>query len=296
MTRSASAGYPIRAVARLTGVSVDTLRAWERRYQAVVPDRGDRGRVYTERHIDRLKQLTTLVSSGHAIGSIAGLSDGALRRLRGDTVDAPRRAPAAANLDPLLRAVRHYDLDTIESQFHRFALLLPPAELIFGVVLPVLRDIGQRWGEGAMTPAQEHLVSGIIRGVLGGLLRVMPRPAHAARIVFAAPANERHELGLLCGAVLAAAGGYSVIYLGPDLPAVEIAKAVTKAEAKTLVLAGTASDVDYTEFRTLARLANRIAVWVGGARAADLRQAIGARARLVGSLEELRGLLDRHAA
>jgi len=297
MTRAASVGYPIRAVARMTGLSVDTLRAWERRYQAVVPDRGDRGRVYAERHIDRLKQLTTLVSSGHAIGSIAGLSDGALRRLRsGDAADGPRRAPAAANLDPLLRAVKHYDLDTIESQFHRFALLLPPAELIFGVVLPVLRDIGQRWGEGAITPAQEHLVSGIIRGVLGGLLRVMPRPAHAARIVFAAPANERHELGLLCGAVLAAAGGYRVIYLGPDLPAVEIAKAVTTAAAKTLVLAGTASDVDYAEFRKLARLADRIAVWVGGARAADLRQAIGARARLVGSLEELRGLLDRHAA
>jgi len=46
--------YPIRAVAKLTGLSLDTLRAWERRYQAVIPERGRRGRLYTEHDLERL--------------------------------------------------------------------------------------------------------------------------------------------------------------------------------------------------------------------------------------------------
>lgn len=294
---SGAAQFPIRAVARMTGLSVDTLRAWERRYQAVVPDRGDRGRVYTDRHVERLKLLAGLVASGHAIGSIAGKSDAALRRLRAGGEEMPRPAAhPAVDLEPLFRAMKQYDLDAIDAQLNRHAVLLPPADLIFSIVLPLLREAGARWEAGAISAAHEHLASGIVRGVLGGLLRSLPRTAGAARIIFATPAGERHELGLLCSAVLAASAGYSAAYLGPDLPAADIARATEKAEAKALVLAGTAGDADYSELRRLARLPDRIAVWVGGARSADLRSVIGPRARLVTSLEDMRGLLDRHAA
>jgi methanogenic corrinoid protein MtbC1 len=294
---STAGQYPIRAVARMTGLSVDTLRAWERRYQAVVPDRGDRGRVYSERHVDRLKHLAALVAHGHAIGSIAGLPDAALRRLRSGGDTAPARETALAiDLDSLLQAMKHYDLDGIDRRMTRLSVLLPPAELIFGVVLPVLREVGKRWEAGQITPAQEHLTSGIMRGVLGGLLRTMPRPARAPRIVFATPAGERHELGLLCAAVLAAAAGYAVVYLGPDLPFADITHAAVTAEARVLVLAGTVNTVAYDDVGKLKTLAARIAVWVGGARSADLRAAIGPRARHLASLEDFRGLLDRHAA
>lgn len=282
----------------MTGLSVDTLRAWERRYEAVVPARGDRGRVYTDRHIGRLKQLAALVASGHAIGSIAGLPDAALRRLRsGDAAAAPGASSALdLQLEPLFAAMQRYDLAAIESQLSRYALLLPPSELVFEVVLPVLRDVGARWQAGTVTPAQEHLASGVIRGVLAGVLRVLPKPIDATRIMFGTPAGERHELGLLCGAVLAAAAGYAVIYLGPDLPAAEIARAARRAAAKAVVLAGTAPGVDYSETAVLRRLPKRITVWIGGAQSTELRHAIGPRARQVASLEELRALLDRHAA
>jgi DNA-binding transcriptional MerR regulator len=63
--------YPIRAVAKITGLSLDTLRAWERRYKAVVPGRSDRGRQYGAAHIERLLLLNQLVQKGHAIGGIA---------------------------------------------------------------------------------------------------------------------------------------------------------------------------------------------------------------------------------
>jgi DNA-binding transcriptional MerR regulator len=289
------ARYPIRVVSRMTGIAVDTLRAWERRYQAVVPDRGERGRTYTDRHVDRLKQLSVLVAEGHAIGSIAGLSDAELRRLRRGSDAAARPVEPVVDLEPLFRAMRRYDLEAIDTLFYRHSLLLPPTQLIFNVVIPALRETGAQWEAGTISPAHEHLVSGIIRGILGGILRAMPRPG-ASRVVFATPSGERHELGLLCGAILAASAGYSVLFLGPDLPAADIAHAVRKSEAKALVLSGTAPGIDYAALRSFTKLPASVDIWVGGARADDLRAAVGPRARNIDSLEELRGLLDRHAA
>lgn len=293
----AATHYPIRAVARLTGLSLDTLRAWERRYQAVVPERGDRGRIYTERHIERLRLLAGLVEQGHAIGSIAGLPDAALRKLqRGSQAENTSSAPSPLDLEPLLLATKHYDLPSIDSQLSRFALLLPPGELIFNVVLPMLREIGTRWQAGTISPAQEHLLSGVIRGVLGTLLRSMPRLAPSPRVVFATPSGERHELGLLCGAVLAAAAGHGVIYLGPDLPATEIGDAVRDSGAKILVLAGTASEISESDVRVLRRLADKVSIWVGGAMSEQLHAVIGSNARAIASLEDLDRLWHQHAA
>src|SRR5687768_17516974 len=87
------ARYPIRAVSKLTGIGIDTLRAWERRYGAVTPTRDDRGRMYTEADVTRLRLLHGAVERGHSIGRLAGLSNDQLRGLGGA---AGAAAPAAA--------------------------------------------------------------------------------------------------------------------------------------------------------------------------------------------------------
>ena len=80
-TPGATASYPIRAVSRLTGIAIDTLRAWERRHGAVTPIRDDRGRMYTDADIARLRLLRGAVEHGHTIGRLAALSDAELRHL-----------------------------------------------------------------------------------------------------------------------------------------------------------------------------------------------------------------------
>lgn len=290
--------YPIRAVARLTGLSIDTLRAWERRYGAVEPARGDRGRVYTERHVARLRQLASLVERGHAIGSIAGMSDAALLRLSTESSPAtPSRSVPEADLAPLLAAVKDYDLVAIESHLSGLAVVLSPRDFVLSVVIPVLHEVGTRWKAGGVRPAQEHLVSAILRSVLGGLLRAMPRRDGAPRVVFATLPGERHELGLLSAAVLSAAAGAHAIYLGPDLPAADLAHAVTKSGARALVLAATTvSTVDRDELRGLSRLPDDVKVWVGGPQAAAIKALIGARATSVPSLNSLQEMVNQLAA
>jgi len=67
------ARYPIRVVSKMTGLGIDTLRAWERRYGAVTPTRDGRGRMYTEADVARLRLLNGAVEQGHRIGRLAGL-------------------------------------------------------------------------------------------------------------------------------------------------------------------------------------------------------------------------------
>jgi DNA-binding transcriptional MerR regulator len=297
MTRRAAAqSYPIRAVARITGLSVDTLRAWERRYQAVVPKRGDRGRVYSDDDIDRLKRLAVLVERGHPIGTVANLSAGELTRLidGSDALAATREESQGADLTALFRALDRYDLTAVESALARHAAVLPTRELIFAVILPLLRELGDRWEAGTLSPAQEHLVSAIVRSVLGGLLRSMARGDGTPRVVFATPAGERHELCLLCAAVLAAAAGYGVLYLGPDLPAADIAGAAKISGATSVVLGTTTPGaVTRAEARNLARALSGISLWIGGPEAASLATEIG-YARAVATLDELLPQLSRH--
>ena len=298
MTAVPASKYPIRVVARMTGISVDTLRAWERRYDAVTPVRSDRGRVYTDGHVHRLKQLATLVEQGHAIGRIAGLSDAALKKL---LQDVPAQAEVTRDheidLAPLLDAVKRYELTTVDGLLNRYAVTVPADQLIFAVVLPVLREIGVRWESGTLRPSQEHLVSSVIRSVLGGLLRTMPRASTGPTMLLATPSGERHELGLLCAAVLAASAGVRVVYLGPDLPSADILHAATSCDADVVVMAATTTGaLDSVQLSKLARLPQKVAVWLGGPASQPLQDTFGARARMITRLEELPTLIERHVS
>lgn len=291
--------YPIRAVAQMTGLSIDTLRAWERRYGAVTPDRNDRGRLYSDADVARLRQLGELVSRGHAIGTIAGLPDHQLGDLLAGThalTARPAEPFAPVNLEALTAALDGYDLDTIEAGLNRHAAVLSPRGLIFAVILPLLRDVGQRWEAGTLRAAQEHLISAIVRSVLGGLLRAVARPDATPKVVFAAPAGERHELGLLCAALLAASAGYGVVYLGPDLPATDVVHAATTAGARVaMVSATTPRSLDEADARTLGRLPPGVELWVGGPEAPRLSAAVQGPVRPVDALESVVGMLARHA-
>jgi DNA-binding transcriptional MerR regulator len=288
--------YPIRAVARMTGLSIDTLRAWERRYEAVVPRRSERGRVYTDGDVTRLRRLGELVERGHAIGTIARLADEDLARLidRADELNAAPAPAAADGVGTIIGALDRYDLAALESALNAHAVVLPPRELVFGVIVPLLRAIGDRWEAGTLRPAQEHLVSAIVRSVAGGLLRAMTRPRAAASVVFATPSGERHELGLLCAALLAAADGIGVIYLGPDLPADDIWHAAAESSASAVVLGlTTPGAVPRDELRRLSRPPAGIQLWVGGPASPDLLALTGARGRHLDDIEGIAALLGR---
>src|SRR6202020_2683756 len=119
---------PIRAVAKITGLSLDTLRAWERRYKAVVPERSDRGRQYGPEQIERLLLLNQLVQKGHAIGGIAYRSDEELRGLLTHQPSPQVSVPTspADMLAPILAAIESFDTLSASDELSRLADVLIP--------------------------------------------------------------------------------------------------------------------------------------------------------------------------
>jgi DNA-binding transcriptional MerR regulator len=92
--------FGIGAVSRLTGIPLDTLRVWERRYHLVTPLRSeDNKRLYSRTEVARLSLIKQLVDLGHAISAVAPLSEDALReRLQ---VHQDRPQPVSADIHPL---------------------------------------------------------------------------------------------------------------------------------------------------------------------------------------------------
>lgn len=276
--------YPIRAVARLTGLSVDTLRAWERRYGAVTPSRDDRGRLYSEADVARLRLLQRAVAAGHSVGRIAALGDGDLRRLAeaGPSPDRPAAPVSPLDTAAFTAALQSLDTAALDREFSRLATLLPPVELVRDALLPAMRAVGDAWHRTRGGIAHEHLMASSMRHLLGSFLRLYSRPDAAVRILFATPSGERHELGILAAAMLAACHGIGVSYVGPDLPAAEIVAAADAARADVLVLGLTLSGPEAGaegDLETIAKdLPRRTELWVGGAGVSRHAAALGGRA------------------
>jgi DNA-binding transcriptional MerR regulator/methylmalonyl-CoA mutase cobalamin-binding subunit len=275
--RHTPAHYPIPAVSKLTGVAIDTLRAWERRHSAVTPVRDDRGRMYTEADVARLRLLRAAVEHGHSIGRLAGLTDAELRQLAATSgasagSEAPSIQRAPFDTAGLIAALHKYDATGIDQQLSRLAAVLPPLELLRDILMPALAHVGDEWHRGPVRIAHEHLISSTMRNILGSFLRLYARPAVSTRLLFATLAGERHEIGTLGAAMLAASSGLGVAYLGPDLPAREIVDSVKPAGAQVLVLGLTttsAGSARERELRTIVRdLPKEVELWAGGRGAA----------------------------
>jgi DNA-binding transcriptional MerR regulator/methylmalonyl-CoA mutase cobalamin-binding subunit len=264
--------YPIRAVSKLTGIGIDTLRAWERRHHAVTPVRDERGRMYTDADVARLRLLHGAVLRGHSIGRLAALTDqelGTLSTVEPAAVATTRPAPPAAlDTTALVTAAQTFDVAGIDHELARLAAVLRPLQLLRDVLMPVLAQAGDDWHRRRASIAHEHVMSSAVRNILGSLLRVYARPGAPARVLFATPAGERHELGTLGAAMLAAASGLGVAYLGPDLPARDIIESVRPAGAQVLVLGITSAaggKAKERELRTIVRdLPREIELWAGG--------------------------------
>ncbi len=258
-------------VSKLTGLSTHTLRMWEKRYAAVVPERTEAGgRLYTDSDVDRLRLLHKLVQSGHSIGGIAKLADTELRQMAA-SFPAASSEPALQHLpairERVMHAIEELRIEDAEQILSRAALSTEPSEFLQDVVGPILVEVGDRWENGTLRIAHEHASSSVMRGLLFALMRLYPAQDAKRRVVVATPAREDHELGALMVAMLAAMHGWSVLYLGPDLPPEEIAYAVTSTEAELLMLSVTNLKPAECEKQVAAierAISERVMIFVGG--------------------------------
>lgn len=239
----------MRVVTRRTGLSPEILRVWERRYGLVSPVRTQTGRrLYSDAEIERLHLLYRATLGGRGIGRVASLSTAALAELVRQDVEAEqaRSATAAGRLASAdtqragelvresLQAIEQFNPEALGAVLRRASLALPAIECLENVISVVLERVGTRWREGALRPVHGHLAATVARRVLEGMM--VGYPARAPRLVTATVTGQSHELGALIAAAAASAEGWSVTWLGANLPAADIAEAAMKLNVRAVGL------------------------------------------------------------
>jgi methylmalonyl-CoA mutase cobalamin-binding subunit len=300
----------MRFVAQRTGLTPDVLRAWERRYKAVAPVRSPGGqRHYSTADLERLTLLARAADGGRQIGQLVPLTNDALASLiEGDERRASSRraefsdVPAVESfLSTALVAVEEFDAFRLEQTLRSAVLRLPADAVLDQVIGPLLFTIGSLWHQGLLRPANEHLASATIRRVLVWMTEQSAPESGAPVIVVATPISQVHELGAMLAATTAAGNGWRVVYLGANLPADELARAVKHARADAIALSIVYPENDPAidgELRALrAAIPAEIPIVIGGSGSPSYAKAVAAiGATAVTSLAGLRQWLRTRAS
>lgn len=254
--------YTIGTVSKLTGVGAITLRAWERRYNLIIPVRKESGhRLYTRRHIDQINRITALTQQGMRISQITPEMLEADVQGDGDANDAWKDY-----LNSMMAAIIGFDEDRLE-EIYNGALSLYPIGLVTRKLLtPLLVELGLRWEAGEGSIAEEHFFAFYLRNKLGARYHHRPRGNHGELLLLAGLPGEHHEIGLLLFALAAHERGYRVIPLGANMPLSELAAVARLKQCSAIVLSGAIApnrQVLDTDLPALVRSAG-MPVMVGG--------------------------------
>lgn len=309
--------HSIKVVSERTGLSPHVIRVWEKRYATIQPERSEGNqRLYRDEDIERLLLLRQVTEAGHPIRTVAALSADELRALltsplRATTAEAfrsealprrtlsPRRSRTGPELvEASLTAIAALNAAELEAILDEAGVSLGQVALLTQVICPLVHRIGDGWQAGTLKVAHEHLASAVIRTFLGNAARPFAVHASAPMLICTTPSGQIHEIGAALAAAAASNHGWRVTYLGPSLPAEEIASAVLQSHSRAVALSivHPADDPQLSvEIKRLRRLLpDHVPILVGGAAAnAYLKTLESVGATVCGSLGEFTEALDQ---
>ena len=269
-------GHPIQVVARRTGLNADVIRAWEKRYAVVTPVRSPTGRrLYSDADVERLRLLARATLTGRTIGHVAALPNDQLAVLvRAEPVNEPGHRPRAAavgeaattvdaaaatprgidHLGACLDAIQRFDGLGLEAALRRATVALSAEAFLDAVVVRLWARVTDRVQQGTLRPSHAHLTQAVLRRVLDRVTETATSPVAAPDLIVATPPGQPQELGALLASAAAAAEGWRVVYLGPGLPAEDIAEAAVHARARAVTVSLGSAPGDRVIPRELRRL------------------------------------------
>ncbi len=215
------AQYQIRELAHLTGVKAHTIRVWEQRYHLLEPQRTATNiRFYRDEDLRNLLNIALLSEHGYRISRIALMTpDQRAREV--ETVASLPHNEQSHLLQQLVLATINLDDGMFEAALDTSILADGLETTMLRIVYPFLERIGVLWQTGSVNPAQEHLISNVIRqkvvAAIDGLGSCRTSVT-GERYVLYLPEGELHELALLFMHYLLRVRGHRVIYLGQNLP------------------------------------------------------------------------------
>ena len=268
-----AAGYlRIGELSRRVGVPPELLRAWESRYGLLSPSRSPGGfRLYSDEDERRVAAMRSHLAGGLSAAEAARrvLAEPPSRRVEPG-------ADLGARIDELREALDGFDDVRATSALDHLLAAFGQETFLSDVVLPYLRELGERWETGAASVAQEHFASNVLRGRLVGLARGWDQGIGPRALLACAP-GELHDLGLIVFGLALRARGWRVTYIGPDTPIDTLADAAGRLDPALVVVTATVRARFRGVREALRRLGERTCLGVAGAGAtAGLAREAGA--------------------
>ena len=294
--------YTISQAADRAGVSVELLRAWERRYGIVAPRRTAAGyRLYDEAAIGRVRAMRGLVDEGWtpsaAAASLRDVADADLPQTTQVRDGSPTTEAVAGELvDRFVAAAAAMDSAALQGVLDEMGARASFEPMSDRYLFPALRALGDAWQSGAVSVAAEHAASAAVARWIGaaydaaGTNRPDVRP-----VLVGLPSGARHELAALAFATAARRAGMTVHYLGADLPAAEWLQAARSTDASVAVIGvptGADSDAARTVARSLRRGVSGLVVVFGGDGAAGMHRDSVLADGLTGAVTDLQTRLS----
>lgn len=182
------------------------------------------------------------------------------------------------SIETALEYTRALDGRALDEWLRRVAARVGIPVFIESVAVPFLRRVGDEWYEKRISPAQEHLASSTVHDIIAETMRACARENSAPKVVVGTMADERHVIGAALVGAAAAMEGWSVVYLGADVPTADIARAARISDARIVAVSIVYVDDRervLRELRTLRTLlAGDVRLITGGTGALSLARAI----------------------
>jgi DNA-binding transcriptional MerR regulator len=244
--------FNIQMAAQVSGVSTHTIRAWEKRYSALVPDRTSSGRrQYSTQDIERLSLLSQLTALGNTISQIARLPDEELKSIyeqltknKESVYSILKSQPqknvinAEETLQNLLLALSGYKVDIISHELQKARTNLSPKDFALKILNPLIQEVFRRKKNGSFSGGQLHALFAIIKFHAGNIIynHYERKIKSVKKFTIATPQGELYVLDIMLGALLCSHHNQSFFYLSSNLPSSSIAEASRALEAQIIIL------------------------------------------------------------
>ncbi len=264
------AGYSIRVASRLTGISADALRMWERRYGFPKPVRNDSQiRVYSDADIERLVLISRALKAGFRAGEVIHRDIDDLRRvLAGSAVAKLPSDAESPTIDAIIARLARDDLGGLRAELRQAIAALGPKRFLLEVAGSLVEQVGEGWAAGRLEVRQEHLFSEVLSTQLRLLLSAHDDTSGEPVILLTTLSNELHGLGLDMAALYLALEGAQPRLLGLNTPPGQVVEAALALHARVIGLSvSPAADRNETQAqiaRMLRELPQEVELWIGG--------------------------------
>jgi methanogenic corrinoid protein MtbC1 len=214
--------FTIKDLENLTGIKAHTIRIWEQRYSFLKPQRsGTNIRYYSNEELKTVLNIALLNKYGFKISHIDKMQPEELREKI--ITLSHTQAQQERMINELLQFMVDLDLEKFESMLDSYITARGIDKTINQLVFPFLEKIGILWLTNHINPAQEHLITNIIRQkLIVGIEGAFTHFHSNKTVLLFLPEGEHHELGLLYMYYLLKSKGVKIVYLGANVPIADV--------------------------------------------------------------------------